>query len=70
VTLSLMMNPDMGRTIRREVEVLTTGKGKGTSIADFRVSSKPAEKNSNIYLEIDYEMFLKDFIKVMSSAGK
>jgi purine nucleosidase len=70
VTLSLMVNPDMGRTIRREVEVLTSGEGKGTSIADFRVSSTPSKKNSNIYLEVDYEMFLKDFMKVMSSAGK
>lgn len=66
VTLSLMVNPDMGKTIRRDVEVLTTGLGQGTSIADFRVSSKPAEKNINIYLELDYEMFLEDFTKVMT----
>ncbi|MCA1060135.1 nucleoside hydrolase [Rossellomorea aquimaris] len=66
VTLSLMVNPDMGKTIRRDVEVLTSGIGQGTSIADFRVSSKPAERNINIYLEIDYEMFLKDFIGVMT----
>ncbi|UTE78317.1 nucleoside hydrolase [Rossellomorea sp. KS-H15a] len=66
VTLSLMVNPDMGKTIRRDVEVLTTGLGQGTSIADFRVSSKPAEKNINIYLEIDYQMFIEDFINVMT----
>ncbi|MEI2665423.1 nucleoside hydrolase [Rossellomorea sp. LJF3] len=66
VTLSLMVNPDMGKTIRRDVEVLTTGLGQGTSIADFRVSSKPAEKNINIYLEIDYQMFVNDFIEVMT----
>jgi purine nucleosidase len=70
VTLSLMANPSMGKVIRREVEVLTAGSGMGTSIADFRVSSKPAEKNSNIYLELDYEAFVKDFIEVMSSPGK
>ncbi|MGR3762932.1 nucleoside hydrolase [Rossellomorea sp. NS-SX7] len=70
VTLSLMVNPSMGKTIRRDVDVLTAGSGMGTSIADFRVSSKPAEKNSNIYLELDYEAFLKDFIKVMSSSGE
>ncbi|MCA0149900.1 nucleoside hydrolase [Rossellomorea vietnamensis] len=66
VTLSLMVNPDMGKTIRRDVEVLTTGLGQGTSIADFRVSSKPAEKNINIYLEMDYQMFIEDFINVMT----
>ncbi|PFG03551.1 nucleoside hydrolase [Bacillus sp. es.034] len=66
VTLSLMVNPEMGKTIRRDVEVLATGSGQGTSIADFRVSSKPAEKNINIYLEIDYQMFVKDFIEVMT----
>jgi purine nucleosidase len=66
VTLSLMVNPDMGKTIRRDVEVLTSGSGQGTSIADFRVSSKPAEKNINIYLEFDYQLFLEDFIKVMT----
>ncbi|CAN7550208.1 nucleoside hydrolase [Rossellomorea sp. LjRoot5] len=66
VTLSLMVNPDMGKTIRRDVEVLTTGLGQGTSIADFRVSSKPAEKNINIYLEIDYQLFVEDFIEVMT----
>ncbi|MGG3915365.1 nucleoside hydrolase [Rossellomorea vietnamensis] len=66
VTLSLMVNPEMGKTIRRDVEVLTTGFGQGTSIADFRVSSKPAEKNINIYLEMDYQMFVKDFIEIMT----
>jgi purine nucleosidase len=66
VTLSLMVNPDIGKTIRRDVEVLTSGSGQGTSIADFRVSSKPAEKNINIYLEFDYQLFLEDFIKVMT----
>ncbi|MBW3112662.1 MULTISPECIES: nucleoside hydrolase [Bacillaceae] len=66
VTLSLMVNPDMGKTIRRDVEVLTSGLGQGTSIADFRVSSKPAEKNINIYLEMDYQMFVEDFINVMT----
>lgn len=70
VTLSLLANPSMGKVIRREVEVLTAGSGMGTSIADFRVSSKPAEKNINIYLELDYEAFVKDFIKVMSSSGE
>jgi purine nucleosidase len=66
VTLSLMVNPEMGKTIRRDVEVLTSGSGQGTTIADFRVSSKPAEKNINIYLEFDYQMFLEDFIQVMT----
>ncbi len=66
VTLSLMVNPDMGKTIRRDVEILTSGLGQGTSIADFRVSSKPPEKNINIYLEIDYQMFVEDFIQVMT----
>ncbi|MBN8192100.1 nucleoside hydrolase [Bacillus sp. NTK074B] len=66
VTLSLMANPDMGKTIRRDVEVLTSGLGQGTSIADFRVSSKPAEKNINIYLELDYQKFIEDFIQVMT----
>ena len=70
VTLSLMVNPDMGKTIRREVEILTTGLGQGTSIADFRVSSKPSEKNINIYLELIYEKFIEDFIMVMSGNTK
>ncbi|PFA66739.1 nucleoside hydrolase [Bacillus sp. AFS015802] len=66
VTLSLMVNPDMGKAIRRDVEILTSGLGQGTSIADFRVSSKPAEKNINIYMELDYQMFVEDFIQVMT----
>ncbi|QTC41390.1 nucleoside hydrolase [Bacillus sp. V3] len=69
VTLSLMVNPSMGKTIRREVEVFTGVSGMGTSSADFRVSSKNAEKNINIFLELDYEAFLKDFIEVMSGSG-
>ncbi|WP_175987211.1 nucleoside hydrolase [Bacillus sp. Marseille-Q1617] len=70
VTLSLMVNPAMGKVIRREVDIFTAGSGMGTSVADFRASSKPAEKNINIYLELDYEAFVKDFIEVMSSSGK
>jgi len=68
VTLSLMANPEMGKSIRREINILTTGTGMGTSIADFRPSSKPAEKNINIYLELDYPMFVEDFINVMGKA--
>ncbi|XXM73259.1 nucleoside hydrolase [Lysinibacillus sphaericus] len=69
VTLSLLANPSMGRTIRRDVDVLTSGSGQGTSIADFRINSKPAKKNINIYLELDYEAFLTDFIQVMGTGS-
>ncbi|MHA7136508.1 nucleoside hydrolase [Rossellomorea arthrocnemi] len=68
VTLSLMVNPEMGQSIRREVNILSTGIGKGTSIADFRPSSKPAEKNINIFLDLDYTKFVEDFINVMGKA--
>ncbi|MBT2689650.1 nucleoside hydrolase [Bacillus sp. ISL-47] len=68
LTLFLMVNPDMGRTIRREVNILTSNDGKGTSIADLRVSSKPSDKNINIFLDFNYQEFLEDFISVMSSS--
>ncbi|GLB61681.1 nucleoside hydrolase [Cytobacillus sp. NCCP-133] len=68
LTLFLMVNPDMGRTIRREINILTSNDGRGTSIADFRVSSKPSEKNINIFLDFNYQGFIEDFIKVMSSS--
>ncbi|MBN8203555.1 MULTISPECIES: nucleoside hydrolase [Bacillaceae] len=67
VTLFLMVNPEMGRSIRRDVKILTADEGRGTSIADFRVSSKPSEKNKNIFLDFNYQGFIEDFIKVMSS---
>lgn len=69
LTLFLMVNPEMGSSIRRDVKILTADEGRGTSIADFRVSSKPAEKNINIYLDFNYQGFIEDFIQVMSSTG-
>ncbi|WP_404323200.1 nucleoside hydrolase [Cytobacillus firmus] len=69
LTLFLMVNPEMGSSIRRDVKILTAAEGRGTSIADFRVSSKPAEKNINIYLDFNYQGFIEDFIQVMSSTG-
>jgi purine nucleosidase len=68
VTLFLMVNPEMGRKIRREVSILTSSEGRGTSIADFRFSSKPSERNINIYLDFNYQAFVDDFIKVLSSS--
>ncbi|MEK3856266.1 hypothetical protein [Cytobacillus sp. FSL H8-0458] len=56
----------MESSIRRDVKILTADEGRGTSIADFRVSSKPAEKNKNIF---NYQGFIEDFIQVMSSTG-
>jgi purine nucleosidase len=67
VTLSLLANPDMGRFIYRDVQIQEIGKTKGVSIADLRVNSESKNKNTRIYLELDYPLFLEDFIKVMST---
>ncbi|MBM7551398.1 nucleoside hydrolase [Thalassobacillus pellis] len=67
LTLSLMINPAMGRVVRKDVDVLLTDEGRGTSIADFRERAEPADKNIFIYLTFDYYWFVNDFIRVMSS---
>ncbi|MFD2683081.1 nucleoside hydrolase [Bacillus seohaeanensis] len=67
VTLSLLANPDMGRFIYRDVQIQQTGKTKGVSIADLRVKPEDTDKNVRIYLELDYPLFLEDFIRVMST---
>ncbi|WP_064092300.1 nucleoside hydrolase [Rossellomorea aquimaris] len=71
VTLSILMNPDFGNFIKRKVKVQTCGEEKGQSLADFRVGSEQKEKNqqTKIYLTLDYQAFVNDFIKIMTNEG-
>lgn len=66
VAASLMMNPSFGRFLERDVGVETSGPFRGQSNADFRPDSKPGNHSPNIYLSIDYEAFIRDFIRIMS----
>ncbi|MHC8521593.1 hypothetical protein ACPJHQ_10185 [Rossellomorea sp. H39__3] len=68
VAASLMMNPSYGRFLERDVGVETAGPFRGQSNADFRPDSKPGLHSPNIYLSIDYEAFIHDYIKIMSRA--
>ncbi|WP_226579800.1 nucleoside hydrolase [Halobacillus litoralis] len=70
LTLSLMVNPLMGKYAQREVEVLTSSEGRGISVADFRENSKPAEREIHICLEFDYPMFIEDLISVICNPLK
>ncbi len=66
VTLSLVMNPQMGKYLERNVEVQITGENRGQSIADLRAGSENKDQKTKIYLSLDYIEFIKDFITVMS----
>ncbi|MCA1056692.1 nucleoside hydrolase [Rossellomorea aquimaris] len=72
VSLSLLMNPGMGQFLTRRVSVQSIGAARGQSLANFRVGSEaPIEgeedlTKANIYLSLDYDAFIKDFIKIMS----
>ncbi|WP_044337646.1 nucleoside hydrolase [Rossellomorea aquimaris] len=66
LTLSLLMNPDMGSYLKRDVDVQIFGEARGESIADFRVGSEEKESTTKIYLSLDYQAFIHDFMTIMS----
>ncbi|RDI38481.1 nucleoside hydrolase [Falsibacillus pallidus] len=65
VTLFLLMNPGMGSSISRDVNIERDDKSRGQSIADFRPKSQPSKNNINIYMDLNYSKFVEDFIQVM-----
>ncbi|MCP3740206.1 nucleoside hydrolase [Rossellomorea sp. BNER] len=67
LTLSLMMNPEMGRSISRDVTLNEEEPAKGQSLADFRIGSEQSKKGTVIYLDLDYSKFINDFINILSS---
>ncbi|MCA1062099.1 nucleoside hydrolase [Rossellomorea aquimaris] len=66
LTLSLVMNPDMGSYLIRNVDVQIVGDNRGQSTADFRVGSMPEDSTTKIYLSLDYQAFIQDFMSIMS----
>lgn len=70
--LSALANEGMVQYLQRKVEVNIGGEAKGVSVADFRPSLSPQDPKrlAKIAVEFDYEQFLQDFIKTMTSEGK
>ena len=66
VTLFLLMNPDMGSYISRDVSIELNDKTRGQSVADFRPKSKPSKNNIKIYLDLNYQKFVEDYISIMT----
>jgi len=63
INCSTLINPTSLKYIYREVTVDTQGESKGQTFADFRPSAKST--GVCIALELDQQMFIQDFIKVM-----
>ncbi|MDQ0243496.1 purine nucleosidase [Bacillus fengqiuensis] len=70
--LSAIANEGMVQYLQRKVDVDIGGEAKGVSIADFRPSLSPQDSKRlvKIAVEFEYERFLQDFIKTMTSKGK
>lgn len=66
LTLSLLMNPALGSYLKRDVVVNIHGEARGKSIADFRVGSEKTPSTTKIYMTLDYEGFIGDFMNIMS----
>ncbi|WP_246938874.1 nucleoside hydrolase [Bacillus pinisoli] len=69
LTLSSIFNPTMVDYYYREVRVVLSGVAKGQSIADFRPKPDPVpeENLKGIAMKLNYELFLKDFVEIMTS---
>lgn len=68
LTISLLVNPNIGHFVTKQVEVNVLDFARGESIADFRPKPNfdPSKKTGNIFLEFDYHAFIQDFIQVMT----
>ena len=67
VTLSALVNPTMIEYVSRRVKVELFGEARGKTIADFRPKPEfdPPETLDRIGLQLNYQMFINDFIRVM-----
>ncbi|TMU88035.1 nucleoside hydrolase [Bacillus sp. BHET2] len=66
LSLSLVMNPNLGSYLIRDVVVSNLGEARGESIADFRVGSENNHSTTKIYMSLDYPAFIEDFVRIMS----
>ncbi|MTH55681.1 nucleoside hydrolase [Bacillus mangrovi] len=66
VPLYHLMNPSFIVTKERKTEVLICREGKGTSVADFRNSSRNDGSRRHIAISFDYRHYIADFIKTMT----
>ncbi|WP_223700541.1 nucleoside hydrolase [Sutcliffiella deserti] len=70
LTLFAITTPQAFKYVERKIFIGETDDAlRGVSIADFRPKpqEEPAENQVAIALELDYQLFLDDFIKVMTS---
>ncbi|RLQ93768.1 nucleoside hydrolase [Falsibacillus albus] len=63
--MAMLTYPSLGKFLSRDVDVQTFGMTKGQSVADLRPKAPPSKNNINIYLKMDYQKFIKDFIHTM-----
>lgn len=69
LTVSSIINPNIVDYFYREVRVVLSGVAKGQSIADFRPKPDEVPEISlkGIAMKLDYQAFIEDFIRVMTS---
>lgn len=68
VTLSALVNPNLIDYASRRVKVELAGEAKGKTIADFRPKPDfaPVETLDRIGLQLNYQVFINDFIRIMT----
>ncbi|MCA1029471.1 nucleoside hydrolase [Bacillus timonensis] len=68
VAMSGIVNPSFFKYLERSVTVQLYGESKGESIADFRPKpeEEPVESLDRIAVQINYDKFIKDFMKIMT----
>lgn len=66
-TLYYMLNKDKIYSVTKDVEVSVLETARGLSYADFRTNQMQPGARHTIALDFQYQDFLADFIKVMSS---
>ncbi|MFZ3590796.1 nucleoside hydrolase [Bacillus sp. DJP31] len=69
VTISAMMNPNIIEYLDRRVRVTSQGEAAGQSIADLRPKpdQEPYETLDRIGMKLDYQAFIQDFIRIMTT---
>lgn len=69
LTLSILTNHNFAGYVTKQVTVNVLDFAKGESIADFRPQPEfnPLKKTQNIFLQFNYQAFVRDFIRVLTS---